>query len=330
MKVRAASADMAHVRSPALSGALVAFAAFVGVFATTPGQTVGVSSFIDPIAADVGVSRDNVLVLYSIGTFLGILTAPAFGRLVDRVGPRALIAPVVVGLGCACGFASVVWNAWSLGLEFVLLRATAIAGLSLISTQMVNLWFDRLRGRILALTMLGTALTLLVNAVNTALVLDHVRAMAAAGIGRSQAIGVLGAMTTTQALATLASGVLVDRFGARPVGLLGLATLAASVLSVMWAPAVGGGLLYAVLLGAMIGLLQVSHSSGLAECFGIAHLGSIKGTTFVVGVSGAALGPLALLWSPTAAYSIYLGLTVVGALLGVASLRYGRRAVPVT
>lgn len=415
MKVRAASADMAHVRSPALSGALVAFAAFVGVFATTPGQTVGVSSFIDPIAADVGVSRDNVLVLYSIGTFLGILTAPAFGRLVDRVGPRALIAPVVVGLGCACGFASVVWNAWSLGLAFVLLRATAIAGLSLISTQMVNLWFDRLRGRILALTMLGmamgglivppfaeamietdgwraaylalgvgvvaimlpvglafyrnrpedraardfgrsghsisvdtgeglplgqaagttvfwylTALTLLVNAVNTALVLDHVRAMAAAGIGRSQAIGVLGAMTTTQALATLASGVLVDRFGARPVGLLGLATLAASVLSVMWAPAVGGGLLYAVLLGAMIGLLQVSHSSGLAECFGIAHLGSIKGTTFVVGVSGAALGPLALLWSPTAAYSIYLGLTVVGALLGVASLRYGRRAVPVT
>lgn len=415
MKVRAAPRDMARVRSPGLSGALVAFAAFVGVFATTPGQTVGVSSFIDPIATDVGLSRDDVLVLYSIGTFLGILTAPAFGRLVDRLGPRVLISPVVIGLGAACGFMSVVWNAWSLGLAFVLLRAAAIAGLSLISTQMVNLWFDRFRGRILALSILGmamgglivppfaegliqadgwraaylalgagvlaimlpvglafyrnrpedraardfgrpgfsvsvdlgkdltlgqaarttvfwylTALTLLVNAVNTALVLDHVRAMAAAGIDRPQAISLLGAMTTTQALATLASGLLVDRFGARPIGLLGLATLAASVLSVMWAPAAGDGLLYAVLLGAMIGLLQVSHSSGLAECFGITHLGSIKGTTFVVGVSGAALGPLALLSSPTAAYSIYLGLTLVGVILGISSLRYGRRPVAVT
>lgn len=158
MKVRAAPRDMARVCSPGLSGALVAFAAFVGVFATTPGQTVGVSSFIDPIATDVGLSRDDVLVLYSIGTFLGILTAPAFGRLVDRLGPRVLISPVVIGLGAACGFMSVVWNAWSLGLAFVLLRATAIAGLSLISTQMVNLWFDRFRGRILALSILGMAM----------------------------------------------------------------------------------------------------------------------------------------------------------------------------
>lgn len=397
------------------TGWVVLVGAFVGVFATTPGQTVGVSPFIDPIAADVGLSRDTVLVLYSIGTFLGILTAPAFGRLVDRFGPRVLVTPVVVGLGAACGFVSIVWSAWSLGLAFVLLRATAIAGLSLISTQMVNLWFDRFRGRILALTLLGmamgglivppfaesliqsdgwraaylalgagvlvlmlpiglafyrnrpedgaardfgrpglsisvdvgdgltlgqathttvfwylTALTLLVNAVNTALLLDHVRAMEAAGIGRQQAIALLGAVTTTQALATLATGVLVDRFGSRPVGLLGLATLAAAVLSVMWAPAVGGGLLYAALLGAMIGLLQVAHSSGLAECFGIAHLGSIKGVTFVVGVSGAALGPLPLLWSPAAAYSIFIGLTLIGVMLGLSSLRYGRRTVPAT
>ena len=72
---------------------------------------------------------------------------------------------------------------------------------------------------------------------------------------------------------------------------------------------------------AMIGMLQVVHSAGLAESFGTAHLGTIKGTTFVVGVSGAAAGPLPLLWSPTAAYWIFLGLTACGALLGVFSLR---------
>lgn len=407
MKLQAAFGTTPRVRSPGVSGALVAVAAFVGVFATTPGQTVGVTTFIDPIAADIGLSRDHVLLLYSIGTFLGILTAPFIGRLVDRFGPRALITPVVLGLGAACGFASLAWNAWSLGLAFVLLRATAIAGLSLVSTQMVNLWFDRFRGRVLALTMLGmamgglivppfaegliqdsgwrhaylalglgvlllmlpvglalyrnrpedpaardfgrrgrsvsvdvgngltlrqaagttvfwylTAITLLVNAVNTALLLDHVRALSAAGIGRPEAIALLGAVTTLQALATLLTGVLVDRFGSRPIGLIGLAVLGTCVLCVMTAPGLVDGLVYAVTLGVMIGMLQVVHSSGLAEFFGIAHLGTIKGTTFVIGVSGAALGPLPLLWSPAAAYWIFLALTLCGAALGVLSLRY--------
>jgi MFS family permease len=396
-------------KSPGVSGALVAFGAFVGIFATTPGQTVGVSPFIDPIAADLGLTRDHVLVLYSIGTFLGILSAPSIGRLVDCFGPRRMIVPIVVALAGACAFMSLAWSAWSLALGFVLLRATAIAGLSLVSSQLVNLWFDRFRGRVTALAMMGlamgglvvppfaesimrgegwrtayltlgvsvaglmlpvglaffrnrpadgsmqdfgrphakiasaandgltlrqasrtvdfwylTALTLLVNAVNTALLLDHVRAMEEAGLGRDLAIVLLGAVTTAQALATLGSGILVDRFGARPIGLLGLAILATSVVSVMAAPRLFDGLVYAVALGAMIGTLQVAHSAGLAEVFGLAHLGSIRGTTFVVGVSGAALGPLPLVWSPMAAYWIFLGLTACGAVLGLLSLQRRR------
>jgi MFS family permease len=389
-----------------LSGVLVAFAAFVGVFATTPGQTVGVSAFIDPIAADLGLTRDTVLVLYSVGTFLGILTAPSVGKLVDRFGPRRLIVPVVLALAGACAFMGLTWGAWSLALGFVLLRATAIAGLSLVSSQMVNLWFDRFRGRVTALAMMGlamgglivppfaelvtraeswrsaylalgagvlalmlpvglalyrnrpehpsmrdfgrapragtvgksvtgltlreathtttfwylVALTLLVNSVNTALLLDHVRAMRQAGLGRDVAIALLGAVTTTQAIATLVSGVLVDRVGARLVGLLGLGLLASTVLCAMAAPTLGGGIVYAMTLGAMIASLQVSHSSGLAEAFGTAHLGSIQGTTFVIGVSGAAAGQLPFLVSPTFAYWIFLGLAACGAALGVASL----------
>lgn len=384
----------------------MAVAACVGVFATTPGQTVGVSAFVDPIAADLGLSRDSVLALYSVGTFLGILTAPFVGKLVDRLGPRRLVSPAVVGLAGACCVMSLAWNAWTLALAFTLLRAAAIAGLSLVSTQMLNLWFDRFRGRMTALAMMGLALgglvvppladtitkaeswrsaylalgagvlgimlpvglalyrnrpevhgsekdfgrpraagparaegltlaqamrtptfwylvslTLLVNAVNTALLLDHVRAMGAAGLSRGAAIALLGAVTTTQAVTTLVGGVLVDRFGARPVGLLGLALLSVSVIGVMAAPGLGGGLVYAMTLGAMIAILQVAHSSGLAEAFGTAHLGSIRGTTFVVGVSGAAAGPLPFLLSPDFAYWMFLALTALGALLGVASLR---------
>jgi MFS family permease len=166
-----------------------------------------------------------------------------------------------------------------------------------------------------------TALTFLVNAVNTALLLDHVRTLGAAGLSREAAIALLGAVTTAQAAATLGTGMLVDRFGSRAVGLLGLVVLALSVVVVMSAPLLAGGLIYAVSLGTMIGMLQVSHSSGLAESFGLEHLGAIRGMTFVVGVSGAALGPLPLLLSPMAAYCTFLGLTSLGVMLGIASLR---------
>ena len=38
---------VAYRQSPGVTGAMVAFAAFLGVFATTPGQTVGVSAFVE-------------------------------------------------------------------------------------------------------------------------------------------------------------------------------------------------------------------------------------------------------------------------------------------
>ena len=74
-----------------------------------------------------------------------------------------------------------------------------------------------------------SCLTVLSNGVGTALMLDHVRAMAEAGLARDSAIGLLGAMTRRRRSPRSCSGALVDRFGARPVGLLGLCLLGFSV-----------------------------------------------------------------------------------------------------
>ncbi len=73
----------------------------------------------------------------------------------------------------------------------------------------------------------------------------------------------------------------------------------------------------------MIGTLQIVYSAGLAESFGLRHLGSIRGTLFVIGVSGAAAGPLAFLWSPPTAYTVFLGFAVVAATLGFVDMRSG-------
>jgi len=400
MTVATAAGDRLH------PGWFVLAAGAISVFMTTPGQTVGVSGFVDHIAADIGLPRGQILVLYSIGTLLGILPAPLTGRLIDRYGPRRAIGVVVLALGAACAVLSMAQGAWSLAVGFTLLRGTAIGGLSLVSGVMVNHWFKRYRGRANAVAMMGLAIgglvvpglaehlitafdwrvaylalgagvvvgmlpvglllyrdspqrygltadfgrslaehepsqdesgmtlreatrtrifwyllliTILVNAVGTALLLDHVRVLETVGLERSAAIALLGVVTVIQVCSTLGSGALIDVFGARRVGMLGLGVLALTMVCLMVAPGYLSGIAYAVGLGGMIGALHVVHSAGLAEYFGTRHLGSIRGATSVVGIMGAAAGPLPLLWSVESAYWIFLLTTTAALMLGAAS-----------
>lgn len=372
---------------------LVLAAGMLGVFMTTPGQTVGVSVFIDHIVADLGLARERVLLLYSIGTLLGILPAPYIGRLVDRYGPRNAIGFVVVALGAACAVVAWAHEPWSLGVAFTLLRGTAIGGLSLVSAHMINLWFDRFRGRANGISMMGLAvgglvipglaeqvtqahgwrssylalgvavvaimlplglllfrnrpqtygllpdfgraasaketleisgsslaearrtlmfwyllvIGILANAVGTALLLDHVRALQEAGLTRATAIALLGVVTISQVVCVLGGGVLVDRYGTQRVGMLGLALLALTVGCVISAPNLLAGAAYAAALGAGLGVLHVVQGAGLAEHFGTRHLGNLRGVASVVGIFGAAAGPLPFAaWPPYVGYMIFL------------------------
>lgn len=384
-------------------GWFVMAASMLGVFMTTPGQTVGVSVFIDYIGADIDLPRERVLLLYSIGTLIGILPAPYIGRLVDRFGPRNAIGFAVVAVGAACAVLASAHGPWSLGVGFTLLRGAAIGGLSLVSGHMINLWFDRYRGRANAISMMGLALGglvvpgvaeqlaqaygwrdaylalgatvvvamlplgliffrnrpqtygllpdfgtaasakevfeipgmspaeacrtmmfwyllaigILLNAVGTALLLDHVRALQAAGVARASAIALLGAVTVSQVICSLGGGMLVDRLGTRKVGMLGLLLLASTVLCVMMTPDLLMGAAYAAALGAGLGVSHVVGGAGLAEHFGTRHLGSLRGITSVVGIFGAAAGPIPFaLWPPQVGYVIFLASTAVAMVLG--------------
>jgi len=381
----------------------VPVACIVGFFTTTPGQTVGVSSFIDPIVTDLEMARAEVLMLYSIGTLVGILPAPYVGRLIDRHGPRRVVGVIVLALGLSCAAVAMAAGPWSLAVGFTLLRGTAIGGLSLVCSHMINLWFERYRGRSAAIAMLGLALGglivpgvaealtsaygwraayfalgagvvavmlpvglllfrnqprsygllpdfgrtagapptdevhglplkearrtrmfwyllalgILVNAVGTALVLDHIRALEAAGLTRGVAIGMLGVVTGVQGIAFLGGGWLVDRHGSRKMGLVGLGLLAASVVCIMTASGFFAGAIYAAALGASLGVLNVVIATGYAEHFGVQHLGNIRGTASVVGIFGAAAGPLPFAWStPEISYGIFLAAIVAAFALG--------------
>jgi MFS family permease len=386
-------------------------AATIGVFMTTPGQTVGVSPFVNFFAFDLGLPREQVLILYSIGTLLGILPAPLIGRVIDRYGPRRVVVWIVIAAAAGCLAVSSARDAWTLAAGFTLLRGTAVGGLSLVSLHMINLWFDRFRGRATAIAMMGLAagglviprladwiasshgwrfayaalglaiaavmlpvglifyrnrpneygllpdlghsdaastkgspvdstvsqavrtrafwyllsLSVIANAVGTALLLDHVRALEQAGALRTVAVGLLGVVTFAQGLSMFAAGLLTDRLGSRITGFFGLALSILAVACAMISPYFMFGWPYAVALGASIGILQVTQAAGLGEYFGTRHLAALRGTVFFVGVTGAAAGPLPFAWSPHAGYFVFLACAVSAVLLGLVSERTARR-----
>ena len=124
---------------------------------TMPGQTAGVAVFFDPINADLHISRTSASIAYAAGTLAGILPAPVIGRWIDRRGPRLTATIIAAALALACAYMALVQSELMLLLGFALLRGTAIGGLSLVSQQVVNLWFVQRRGIAAAAASLGLA-----------------------------------------------------------------------------------------------------------------------------------------------------------------------------
>jgi MFS family permease len=359
-------------------GWIILGAGTFGSFMTLPGQTAGVSVFFDPIIAELGISRTTASTAYAVGTLLGILPAPVIGRWIDRRGPRLTATIIATGLALACAFMATVQSAIVLLVGFALLRGTAIGGLSLVSQQVVNLWFVRRRGIAAAAASLGLAVGAIVfpklidglislygwrgaylalaglvavtilpvaaalfrdrpekfglsadaglpaaaeksqtepsftreqafrtgvfwllcatgfltNAIGTAFLLNHFSIMQTAGIEQRDALLLLSLLASVQAIATLGTGSLVDRY--EPRHLIPLAMLMLAAASAL--PAFGSGFvisaLYALCLGGAYGSQQAITAAGYAQYFGRDHLGAIRGASFVFGIAGAAVGPL--------------------------------------
>jgi MFS family permease len=129
---------------------IVTYASIV-VAMTAPGQTAGVSPFIDPMMAELGLSRSAVSTTYLIGTLTGAACLPLVGRLVDRHGSRA--AMVVIGgvFGAVLIGLSLVSGIVGLTAGFVGIRLAGQGALGLAAVTVVAHWFTRRRGTALGI-----------------------------------------------------------------------------------------------------------------------------------------------------------------------------------
>jgi len=124
---------------------------------TTPGQTLGVSVFLDAMLRDLGLTRSTASLLYSLGTLAGALFVPFIGRWIDRAGPRRAVAVIAALLALACVGMSQVRGPAALLLGFVAVRTLGQGALSLVSIHAVNLWFVRRRGFAVGIMGVGMA-----------------------------------------------------------------------------------------------------------------------------------------------------------------------------
>jgi MFS family permease len=119
---------------------------------TGPGQTVGVSVFIDPMIETLGLSRSQVSGAYLIGTLSGAFALPHVGRFLDARGTRITMALVGGVFGAVLMSMAGVVGLLTLVLGFAGIRMFGQGALGLVATTAAAPWFDRRRGLAIGIT----------------------------------------------------------------------------------------------------------------------------------------------------------------------------------
>jgi MFS family permease len=144
------------------------------VAATAPGQTAAISVLVDPLIADLSISRSAVSAAYLVGTLAGAVMMPILGRAIDAFGPRRVIAAIGLVFSGALFALSSVTSLASLTGSFVLIRMAGQGALGLAATTLVAHWFTRRRGTVLGVvSAIGTSAISLTPVLIEGLVIAH-------------------------------------------------------------------------------------------------------------------------------------------------------------
>ena len=146
-------------RLPFFYGWVILGVCALGMFTSGPGQTYGVSVFVNPIIEELGWSRTSVSGLYTAGSLTAAAAMFLVGRLLDQYGARMVLPAVVILFGFALMFISMASQQWHLYAGFALIRILGQGSLTLIPTTVIAVWFVRLRGRVMALNSLGSVVS---------------------------------------------------------------------------------------------------------------------------------------------------------------------------
>jgi OFA family oxalate/formate antiporter-like MFS transporter len=150
-------------KCPFFYGWVIVFAAVLGIISSIPGQTAGFSSFTDPLIDALGMGRSDLAMTYGLGTIISGLLISRGGLFLDRFGTRitSFVTYTFFGLvlylfSCAEYILSFVGDSRWLRMAVLALLVLGLRffgqGMAVvISNTMVTRWFDKKRGKVVAL-----------------------------------------------------------------------------------------------------------------------------------------------------------------------------------
>ena len=145
-------------RLPFFYGWVILSVASLTMFISGPGQTFSFSVFVGPMREELGLSQTKIAVLYTAGSLTASAALVLVGLLLDRVGARVMLTATAILFGLATLWMTRVSNDTELFMGFAFMRLLGQGTLGLIATTLVAIWFIRLRGRVMAINSLGSAI----------------------------------------------------------------------------------------------------------------------------------------------------------------------------
>ncbi|MFP4148042.1 MAG: MFS transporter [Nitriliruptoraceae bacterium] len=139
-------------------GALLLLTLAAGISA--PGQTIGVSVFIDPMLESLPVSRTQLSTAYLVATLAGAAALPRVGSWTDRVGVRRALLIVLGLFAVATTATATVTGLLGVAASFLALRLLGQGSLGVVTGTGVAVWFRQRRGLAMGLLSTGSALLL--------------------------------------------------------------------------------------------------------------------------------------------------------------------------
>jgi MFS family permease len=139
---------------------------------TGPGQTIGVSVFVDHFIADLGLTRSGVSAAYLVGTLVAAFGLPLVGQRIDSHGIRRMMTLIGGAFGAALVAMAGVQGFVTLVLGFVAIRLLGQGSLTLVSTVAVTHWFSRRRGTALGLFSTGVSILMSLVPVGLSMVIE--------------------------------------------------------------------------------------------------------------------------------------------------------------
>ncbi|MFW5871098.1 MAG: MFS transporter [Verrucomicrobiota bacterium] len=157
-------------RFPFFYGWVVALTGTLGIIASVPGQTHGVSAFTDHLVQALGINRSRLSIAYMAGTIASAVLLTNGGKLYDRFGARVVAPAACVAMGASLLLLSQCdriagYITRTLGLTgswvvpfivvtilFFGLRFSGQGMMTMVSRNMIMKWFDVYRGMVVGIT----------------------------------------------------------------------------------------------------------------------------------------------------------------------------------